>query len=196
MRTPRVDEPVTVVAGAAGVHARVLEARGEKLLLEVDTAPGLRGGRGDVILEYVTEDGLCRMLGHAAGDHDAHVLHIAPRARPQLLQRAEVVHATLAIPIVALRCNDRDAVAAPGTTVVLGGGAVAVRGVHGARAGDLYDLRLQLADGEPPAHGQARVHRVLDAGFEGRWTRLDTHDRLRVLRLALEARRTAQRRVA
>jgi hypothetical protein len=198
-RLPRTDEQVLLAfSGYRGsIHARVLRSGPAGLALELDLPLSLRGGSADAKLEYVAEDGIQRLLGHARVESDPHVVTLDPRRnRPQLLQRAEVVEAPLAVDLVALRLNDPAAVAHRGRTTRLGGGNVGVAGVPGAYVGDLFQLDLDLPDGDRPARGQARVVRASPTGFEARWTRLNSTDRPRVVRLAYEARRAAGGRAA
>lgn len=187
-RPPRADEPVLLVRGHLQVRGTVIRAGYSELTIALGQDLPLRGATAEVVLEYVVEEGICRLHGRARPGTAERQVTVSHRGRVQLLQRAEVVQAFLTRDVTAHRTRDDATVAA--ATTVLGGACIAVRGVHDAFEGELFDVEVDLADGLRPARGKVRVQRVHAGGFEGRWDHLNSTDRLRVLRAAHEARRT------
>jgi len=148
--------------------------------------------REQVFLDFVTDDGMWRMLGTVrlqAADH-GEALRFEHQGRTQLLQRR--AHArTDCIAAVIVTAERR----APqrGLTLNLSGGGLLVRGLSGLQVGDElgFDLRLDLLPAR--IQGRCRVVRVTPDGFHGvQFSEMDEGERDRLVRFAYQREKAAR----
>jgi len=180
---PGLEEvPARVTGKGEGFTELVLLARPRTALLDHTQA----------FLEFVTDDGMWRMLGTVrlqAADH-GEALRFEHQGRTQLLQRR--AHArTDCIAAVIVTAEGR----APqrGLTLNLSGGGLLVRGLSGLQVGDElgFDLRLDLLPAR--IQGRCRVVRVTPDGFHGvQFSEMDEGERDRLVRFAYQREKAAR----
>jgi c-di-GMP-binding flagellar brake protein YcgR len=148
--------------------------------------------RSQALLEFVTDDGMFRMLGTIrlhAGEH-GEAIRFEHQGRVQLLQRRAHVR-TDCIAMVVMTADG----GAPqrGMTLNLSGGGLLMRGLAGAEVGaDLaFDLRLDLLPAR--IQGRCRVVRVTPDGLHGvQFTEIDEVDRDKLVRFAFQRENAAR----
>jgi c-di-GMP-binding flagellar brake protein YcgR len=149
--------------------------------------------RSQALLEFVTEDGMFRMLGMMrlqAGEH-GETIRFEHQGRVQLLQRRAHVR-TDCIAMVVMTADG----GAPqrGMSLNLSGGGLLLRGLAGVEVGaDLaFDLRLDLLPAR--IQGRCRVVRETPDGCHGvQFTEIDEGERDRLVRFAYQRENAARR---
>jgi c-di-GMP-binding flagellar brake protein YcgR len=194
---PSVDRIVTVhVPGVEDVPAKVLR-RGEgftELKLQARTQSPLQSlQHTQVFIEFVTDDGMWRMLGtltlRAAADGEA--LRFEHTGRTQLLQRRAHVRTDL---IAAVIFTPEGGPPRKAMTLNVSGGGLLVRGLAGVGVEEemAFDLRLDLLPAR--IQGRCRVVRQTADGLHGvQFTDIDEGDRDKVVRFAYQRENAARR---
>jgi c-di-GMP-binding flagellar brake protein YcgR len=148
--------------------------------------------RSQGLLEFVTEDGMFRMLGELrlqAGEH-GEIIHFEHQGRVQLLQRRAHVR-TDCIAMVVMTAEG--GTPRRGMTLNLSGGGLLLRGLTGVEVGDelAFDLRLDLLPAR--IQGRCRVVRITPDGFHGvQFTEIDESERDRIVRFAFQRENAAR----
>jgi len=130
-----------------------------------------------VFIEYVNDDGICRLVGAVTlPDPDAPPPVMPPgvietmrfdfKSAPQLLQRREFIRTDISCDVYFCR-TETNAVAIAGKTVNVSGGGLLATGLSSARVGDLLTFDLHLFRGDPPISGTCRVMRITNDGLAG-----------------------------
>jgi c-di-GMP-binding flagellar brake protein YcgR len=145
-----------------------------------------------VYLEFVTDDGMWRMLGevtlHATDEGEA--IHFAHQGRTQLLQRRAHVRTDCIAAMIITADGGRPLKC---MTLNLSGGGVLLRGVTGAEVGDevAFDLRLDLLPAR--IQGRCRIVRQTPDGCYGvQFTEMDEGERDRLVRFAYQRENAAR----
>jgi hypothetical protein len=165
-------------------------------LLQSPKTPLRQLERMRMFVEYVNEDGVCRLLGalrppkpgesppRPSGHGVVDVMRFAFTGSPQLLQRREFIRADFVADINVCRLES-NAIGIAGKTVNVSGGGVLIRGMSTAQVGDLYSFDLSLFRGDPPISGTCRVMRVTGDGLVGvMFTEVDNVEQDRIVRWA------------
>jgi hypothetical protein len=165
-------------------------------LLESPRTPMHQLERMRMFVEYVNEDGVCRLLGalekpeqgqsrpRPTGHGVVDAVRFAFTSSPQLLQRREFIRTDFVADVNLCRLES-NAIAIAGKTVNVSGGGVLVRGMSTARVGDLYTFDLSLFRGDPPISGTCRVMRVTGDGLAGvMFTEVNSVEQDRIVRWA------------
>jgi c-di-GMP-binding flagellar brake protein YcgR len=195
--TPAKNGPVTLaIPSQEEIPARVAGKAGTFIDLTFSARPRtpvalLEGTQA--YLEYVTDDGMWRMLGtvHVRATEQGEIVRFEQSGRPpQLLQRRAYVRTDL----IAMML-----VTAPGgkpqrcMTLNVSGGGVLVRGLREV-AEDTevdFDLRLDLLPAR--IQGRCRVVRQTPDGCHGlQFTEIDDGDRDRLVRFAYQREKAAR----
>ena len=187
MSNPLVDREVVLrTPSREMLSARVDAAGGDHTdlaLLQAPTTSLDKLERGRTFLEFVNQDGVCRMLGHVRVLHGVQpqgdsygvfeMLRFEHEGAVQLLQRREFVR-TDHVAQVNLTPIGANSVAMQCVTLNVSGGGLLVRGVRGARSGDLLNFDLRLEPGMPVVTGTCRMVRTTAEGDHGlRFTTID-----------------------
>jgi c-di-GMP-binding flagellar brake protein YcgR len=148
--------------------------------------------RTQALLEFVTEDGMFRMLGTMrlhAGEH-GEAIRFEHQGRVQLLQRRAHVRTEL----IAMVVMTPDGGAPQrGMTLNLSGGGLLLRGLVGVEVGAelAFDLRLDLLPAR--IQGRCTVVRVTPEGFHGvQFTEIEEEERDRIVRFAFQRENAAR----
>jgi hypothetical protein len=166
-------------------------------LLQSARTPMAQMQRMRMFVEYVNEDGVCRLLGaletpepgaaplsRPSGHGIVDVVRFAYSSSPQLLQRREFIRTDFVADINLCRIAS-NAIAVAGKTVNVSGGGVLIRGMSTAQVGDLYTFDLALFRGDPPISGTCRVMRVTGDGLAGvMFTEINSVEQDRIIRWA------------
>jgi c-di-GMP-binding flagellar brake protein YcgR len=193
---PSADRIVTVhIPGLEDVPARVVR-RGEgftELKLQARTQTPLQTlEHSQVFIEFVTDDGMWRMLGTLSlrAAEDGESLRFDHTGRTQLLQRRAHVRTDL---IAALIVTPDDGPPRKCLTLNVSGGGVLVRGLTGIEIGSevAFDLRLDLLPAR--IQGRCRVVRATADGQHGvQFTEIDEGDRDKLVRFAYQREQAAR----
>jgi c-di-GMP-binding flagellar brake protein YcgR len=149
--------------------------------------------RSQVFLEFVTDDGMWRMLGtvrlmgNVSGTETIRFEH---RGRVQLLQRRAHVRTDC---VAAVIFTPEGGKPRRGLTLNLSGGGLLVRGLHDvASDGELaFDLRLDLLPAR--IQGRCKVVRATADGCHGlMFTEIDEGDRDKLVRFAYQREKAAR----
>jgi c-di-GMP-binding flagellar brake protein YcgR len=193
---PSVDRIVTVhIPGVEDVPAKVVR-RGDgftELKLQRRTQSPLQNlQQTQVFLEFVTDDGMWRMLGtltlHATAEGEA--LRFEHTGRTQLLQRRAHVRTDL---IAAVIFTPDGGTARKAMTLNVSGGGLLVRGLAGVGVDEdlAFDLRLDLLPAR--VQGRCRVVRGTPDGLHGlQFTEIDEGDRDKIVRFAYQRENAAR----
>jgi len=143
-------------------------------------------------LEFLTDDGMWRMLGtvHLQATEHGESLRFEHRGRIQLLQRRAYVRTDC---IAAVIVSADGGPPQRGLTLNLSGGGLLVRGLSGRQVGDelAFDLRLDLLPAR--IQGRCRVVRVTAEGFHGvQFSEIDEGERDRLVRFAYQREKAAR----
>jgi c-di-GMP-binding flagellar brake protein YcgR len=148
--------------------------------------------RSQALLEFVTDEGMFRMLGTIrlqASDH-GDAIRFEHQGRVQLLQRRAHVR-TDCIAMVVM--TGESGTPQRGMTLNLSGGGLLLRGLAGAEVGDelAFDLRLDLLPAR--IQGRCRVVRQTPDGFHGvQFTEIDEASRDKLVRFAFQRENAAR----
>jgi c-di-GMP-binding flagellar brake protein YcgR len=193
---PKLDRTVTVhIPGLEEVPATVVR-RGEgftELKLQARTQTPLQTlQHTQVFLEFVTDDGMWRMLGtlslHACEDGEA--LRFDHTGRTQLLQRRAHVRTDC---IAMLLVTPDGGAPQKAMTLNISGGGLLVRGLRDVAADtDLtFDLRLDLLPAR--IQGRCRVVRVTPDALHGmQFIDIDEGERDKIMRFAYQREKAAR----
>jgi c-di-GMP-binding flagellar brake protein YcgR len=193
---PSTGRQVTLaVPGGEEVPAKVI-GRGDGFtdlaLLARTQTPLIALQNTQVYMEFVTDDGMWRMLGtltlHAAEHGEA--IHFEQCGRVQLLQRRAHVRTDC---IAAVVLTPPDGKPRKCMTLNLSGGGVLLRGLQGVEVGDelAFDIFLELL----PARikGRCRVVRQTPDGCYGvQFSEIDEGERDRLVRFAYQREKAAR----
>ena len=194
--TPAVGRQVTLtVPGVEEISAKVI-GRGEGFtdlkLVSRPRTPLATLQHTQVFLEFVTDDGMWRMLGevtlHATEAGEA--VHFAHQGRTQLLQRRAHVRTDC---IAAMIVTSEGGRPHRCMTLNLSGGGVLIRGLSGVAENDevAFDLRLDLLPAR--IQGRCRIVRFTPEGFCGvQFTEIDEGERDRLVRFAYQREKAAR----
>ena len=144
--------------------------------------------RSQALLEFVTEDGMFRMLGMMRLQGEA--IRFEHQGRVQLLQRRAHVRTELIAMVVM---TGDGGPAQRGMTLNLSGGGLLLRGLAGVDVGSelAFDLRLDLLPAR--IQGRCKVVRVTPEGFHGvMFTEIDEDDRDKLVRFAFQRENAAR----
>lgn len=180
LQHPLVDREVQLRVPSREVLTARVDAVGpghtDLALLQPSTTPPAQIERGRTFLEFVNEDGVCRMMGQVRVMPDAYpqgdaygvfeMLRFEHAGSVQLLQRREFIRTDHVTPVV-LTPPGSNSVAMQCVTLNVSGGGMLVRGARGVRAGDLLHFRLSLEEGQPALEGTCRVVRATGEGDHG-----------------------------
>ncbi len=191
--TLQVPQRERVAAKVSGAGTGWLELD----LLQSARTPMRQLERMRMFVEYVNDDGVCRLLGSLEKPAPGAT---RPRSReygvvdtvrfafthsPQLLQRREFIRTDFVCDITLCLLSSTNAIAIAGKTVNVSGGGVLVRGLSSAQVGDLYTFELALFRGEPPISGTCRVMRITGDGLAGvMFTEIESVEQDRIIRWA------------
>ncbi len=146
-----------------------------------------RVDRAPAVLEWVEEDGVCRVAGSVAG-LGAGVVRFSPAGPVELVQRRAFLRVdhVCAITVVPL---EREAVAMRCRTRNLSAGGLLVDGLRGIGVGERIRFSLVLEPGSPLIAGTARIVRETSDGGAGlHFARLGLADRDRLVAFAYAKR--------
>jgi hypothetical protein len=185
--------PVTLVLDELRMRAKV-EPRGDASLdLVVPATPARvrRPGGADVLIEFVSEQGPCRLLGTAtvalSDASDEPRVRFTPAGPVRLLLRSERVRATVEMEIEV----DAGLGAVKRRTRDLRGGGALVSGPLDLEADAEVRYLLRLPARIAPVEGAGRVARVTAEGDVAiQFVDLGDEDRDDILLAAFEARRS------
>jgi c-di-GMP-binding flagellar brake protein YcgR len=193
---PKADRQVTVaIPGLEEVPARVVR-RGEgftdlKLLARPRT-PLQTLEHTQVYLEFVTDDGMWRLLGtlslHAAEDGES--LHFAHTGRAQLLQRRAHVRTDCIAAVIITPDGGKPQKC---LSLNISGGGILLRGLSDVEVDTelAFDLRLDLLPAR--IQGRCRVVRATPDGLHGvQFTEIDEGERDRLVRFAYQREKAAR----
>jgi c-di-GMP-binding flagellar brake protein YcgR len=145
-----------------------------------------------VFLEFITDDGMWRMLGtvtlHATADGEA--IHFEHGGRMQLLQRRAHVRTDCIAAIIVTPDGGKPQKC---MALNLSGGGVLLRGLTGVDVDTeiAFDLRLDLLPAR--IQGRCRVVRHTPDGFHGvQFTEIDEVERDRLIRFAYQRENAAR----
>lgn len=172
--------------------ARKGEDYTELVLAKAAQTPLSELERSQALLEFVTDDGMFRMLGMMrlhAGEH-GEAIRFEHQGRVQLLQRRAHVRTELIAMVVMTRDGGPPQ---RGMTLNLSGGGLLLRGLTGVEVGEelAFDLRLDLLPAR--IQGRCKVVRVTPEGFHGvQFTEIDEGERDRIVRFAFQRENAAR----
>jgi hypothetical protein len=164
-------------------------------LLQSPRTPMHQLERMRMFVEYVNEDGVCRLLGalekpepgarpRPRGQGVIDVLRFAFTGKPQLLQRREFIRTDFVADVNFCKLES-NSVAIAAKTVNISGGGLLARGMSTAREGDLYTFDLALFRSDAPISGTCRVVRVTGDGLAGiQFTQVNPVEQDRIVRWA------------
>lgn len=193
---PKLDRTVTVtIPGLEEVPATVVR-RGEdftELKLQTRTQTPLQTlQHTQVFLEFVTDDGMWRMLGtlslHACEDGEA--LRFDHTGRTQLLQRRAHVRTDCIAMVVVTPAGGGPQKA---MTLNISGGGLLLRGLRDAPVDTelAFDLRLDLLPAR--IQGRCRVVRVTPDGLHGvQFSEIEESERDKIMRFAYQREKAAR----
>jgi hypothetical protein len=183
---PSVEElPAKVKRAGDGFTDLALVARPRTQLAQLE--------RSQVFLEFVTDDGMWRMLGivRLLGNQDGgETIRFEHHGRVQLLQRRAHVRTDC---VAAVFLTPEGGKARRCLTLNLSGGGLLVRGLADvATDGELaFDLRLDLLPAR--IQGRCRVVRSTPDGCHGvQFTEIDEGDRDKLVRFAYQREKAAR----
>jgi c-di-GMP-binding flagellar brake protein YcgR len=148
--------------------------------------------REQVFLDFVTDEGMWRLLGTLmiqASEH-GETVRFEHRGRIQLLQRRAHVRTDC---IAAVIMTPEGGAPQRCLTLNLSGGGLLLRALSGVEVGDElpFDLRLDLLPAR--IQGRCRVVRRTPDGFHGvQFTEIDEGDRDRLVRFAYQREKAAR----
>ena len=187
IRLPFPGSPVTLVVDDDRHGAVIEDIDGLRVDLKPVALPDRMRmtGVGDGYLEFVSDQGPCRVLGAASVLGDGRVRFDATGA-PQLLLRSERVRA----PVEMVIDVELGGEVLTGQTRDMRGAGVLIAGPLDVALGDMLVYRLHLPGREKPLDGWGRVARIAEDGdvalsFED----MHPEDRAAVLLAVFEAQR-------
>ena len=194
--TPSTGRQVTVsIPGVEEIAAKVT-GKGEgftqlALLARPQTQLAMLE-REQVFLDFVTDEGMWRMLGTLIiqASESGESVRFEHRGRIQLLQRRAHVRTDC---IAAVIMTPEGGAPQRCLTLNLSGGGLLLRGLSGVEVGDElpFDLRLDLLPAR--IQGRSRVVRTTPDGFHGlQFTEIDEGDRDRLVRFAYQREKAAR----
>ena len=194
--TPSTGRQVTVsIPGVEEIAAKVT-GKGEgftqlALLARPQTQLAMLE-REQVFLDFVTDEGMWRMLGTLIiqASENGESVRFEHRGRIQLLQRRAHVRTDC---IAAVIMTPEGGAPQRCLTLNLSGGGLLLRGLSGVEVGDElpFDLRLDLLPAR--IQGRCRVVRATQDGFHGvQFTEIDEGDRDRLVRFAYQREKAAR----
>lgn len=193
---PRADQIVTVhIPGVEDVPAKVM-GRGEgftdlKFQARSQTPPQSLS-QTQVFLEFVTDDGMWRMLGtmNVRPAEQGEGLRFEHTGRTQLLQRRAHVRTDLIAMMIFTPDGGKPS---RGMTLNVSGGGALVRGLGGVDVGEevAFDLRLDLLPAR--IQGRCKIVRQTPDGMHGvQFTEIDEGDRDKLVRFAYQRENAAR----
>jgi c-di-GMP-binding flagellar brake protein YcgR len=194
--TPRTGRQVTLsIPGVEEIAAKVT-GKGEgftqlALLARPRTQVAMLE-REQVFLDFVTDDGMWRMLGTLIiqASESGESVRFEHRGRIQLLQRRAHVRTDC---IAAVVMTPEGGAPQRCLTLNLSGGGLLLRGLTGVEIGDElpFDLRLELLPAR--IQGRCRVVRRTPDDFHGvQFTEIDEGDRDKLVRFAYQREKAAR----
>jgi PilZ domain len=181
MRPPRNGAEVTMhVPQRERVAAQVTSAGDGWMdlgMVQSVQTPAKQLERMRVFVEYVNDDGICRLVGAVTPpDPDGPRGKVPPgvidvmrfdfKSSPQLLQRREFIRTDVGVDVNFAKM-DSNAPGIAAKTVNVSGGGMLVAGLPGASVGDLYSFDLFLFRGDRPISGSCRIMRATGDGQAG-----------------------------
>jgi hypothetical protein len=193
-RLPQTEAEVTLaVPRRERVPARVArtgEGWVDLLLQATPSTPPSLMGQGGLFVEFVNDEGLCRLVGRKGIGRDREpaggwgvndVMRLDHDGSVQLLQARAFIRAEV-ITEVTLRhlfTGERQKT----STLDLSGGGALLTGVAGAREGDSFDFEIEMPELEPPIAGRLRMVRFTGAMHAGvQFTEISQSDQGRLVR--------------
>jgi hypothetical protein len=172
-------------------------------LLQSPKTPMRQLERMRMFVEYVNQDGVCRLLGslempepdarpRPRGPGVVDVLRFAFTSKPQLLQRREFIRTEFSVDVNFCKLES-NAIAIAAKTVNISGGGVLARGMSMATEGALYSFDLSLFRGSAPISGTCRVVRLTGDGLAGvQFTKINSVEQDRIVRWAFGVGRASK----
>ena len=192
IRLPFPGSPVTLVVDDDRHGAVIEDIDGLRVDLKPVALPERMRltGVGDGYLEFVSDQGPCRVLGAASVLGDGGRVRFDATGAPQLLLRSERVRA----PVEMVIDIELGGEVLTGQTRDLRGAGVLIAGPLAVELGDMVVYRLHLPGREKPVDGWGRVARIAEDGdvalsFED----MHPEDRAAVLLAVFEAQRGGRR---
>jgi PilZ domain len=148
-----------------------------------------------VFVEYVNDDGICRLVGSVTPpDPDGPRIVREPgvidtmrfdyKSAPQLLQRREFIRTDVSCDLHLCRM-DAGSLGIAAKTVNVSGGGLLARGVGTASIGELFTFELHLFRGDVPISGTCRIMRITGDGLAGvMFTQINPIEQDRIVRWA------------
>jgi len=196
---PLPGAPVTLVVEAQRMRARVIVDEPRRLLLSAEVVPEqlARSGSLDCRIEYIVEDGPCRLQGTATmvpRSQAENVSGLAVRfthdGNGRLLLRSERVRAPFEVEIGVEIGDD----ARTTRTLDLRGGGALIRGPLKAEVGDVVRYFIVIPGRREAIEGDARVARITDDGDVAiQFGEMNLGERDDILLAVFEARTAAAR---
>jgi hypothetical protein len=188
IRLPFAGSPVTLVVDDERHGAVIEDIEGLRVDLKPVALPERMRltGVGDGYLEFVSDQGPCRVLGAASVLGDGGRVRFDATGAPQLLLRSERVRA----PVEMVIDVELGGEVLTGRTRDMRGAGVLIAGPLDVGLGDMIVYRLHLPGREKPIDGWGRIARIAEDGdvalsFED----MHPEDRAAVLLAVFEAQR-------
>ena len=194
--TPSTGRPVTLaIPSQEEIPARVAD-KGEGFIdltfVSRPRTPVALLESTQAYLEFVTDDGMWRMLGtvHVLATEEGELVRFEQSGRTQMLQRRAYVRTDL---IAMMIITPEGGPPQKCMTLNISGGGVLIRGLSGVAEDDevAFDLRLDLLPAR--MQGRCRVVRQTPDGCYGvQFTEIDEDDRDRLVRFAYQREKAAR----
>jgi hypothetical protein len=196
---PLAGAPITLVVEEHRMRARVIVDEPKRLLLSAEVVPDqlARAGTLDCRIEYVVEEGPCRLLGTAtmvprseAEDASGLAVRFVHDGSGRLLLRSERVRAPFKVEIgVEIGHEARTT-----RTLDMRGGGALIRGPLKVGVGDLVRYFIVIPGRREAIEGDARVARITEDGDVAiEFGELNLGEREDILLAVFEARTAAAR---